>query len=396
MLSKRVGAACCAALLFSWVGSSTTNAEHSGEAAKQAAAEIQAAQDRANAAAQAAFDEESRLDGLQLELRATEQRVAELETEVGVLHGDMQEAAVRRFVGSGVNPMPLFTDVAAINDQATADVLVAAALGGAVTDTDDFEAALEELEEQREVLDGQRAQAEQSQQRFEALMGQAEAEVLRLTEMENERLVDAEVQHELERQRRERAEREAAEAAARAAEETARAAEEAERAAQQAPGPATQDGSDGREAGDSNEVVVPPPPPPPPPPPATSGMICPVNGPTAYADTWGAPRSGGRSHQGVDMMSPQGTPLVAVESGSAQMKTNALGGNVVWLSGASGAKYYYAHLSAWEGGSRGVSQGEVIGYVGATGNTSANHLHFEVHPGGGGAVNPYPFVRAVC
>ena len=78
------------------------------------------------------------------------------------------------------------------------------------------------------------------------------------------------------------------------------------------------------------------------------------------------------------------------------MKTNALGGNVVWLSGASGTKYYYAHLSAWEGGSRGVAQGEVIGYVGATGNTSANHLHFEVHPGGGVAVNPYPYVRAVC
>ena len=96
------------------------------------------------------------------------------------------------------------------------------------------------------------------------------------------------------------------------------------------------------------------------------------------------------------MMSPSGTPLVAVESGSVNFKTNALGGNVVWLSGASGTAYYYAHLSSWEGSSRSVSQGEVIGYVGMTGNTSANHLHFEVHPGGGSAVNPYPYVRAVC
>ena len=95
------------------------------------------------------------------------------------------------------------------------------------------------------------------------------------------------------------------------------------------------------------------------------------------------------------MMSPRGTPLVAVESGSVLFKTNTLGGNVIWLSGASGARYYYAHLSAWEGSSRSVSQGEVIGYVGATGNTTANHLHFEVHPNGV-AVNPYPYVRAVC
>jgi murein DD-endopeptidase MepM/ murein hydrolase activator NlpD len=95
------------------------------------------------------------------------------------------------------------------------------------------------------------------------------------------------------------------------------------------------------------------------------------------------------------MMSARGTPLVAVEDGTVQFKTNALGGNVIWLSGGSGARYYYAHLSAWEGSSRSVSSGEVIGYVGATGNTTANHLHFEVHPNGF-AVNPYPYVRAVC
>jgi murein DD-endopeptidase MepM/ murein hydrolase activator NlpD len=125
-------------------------------------------------------------------------------------------------------------------------------------------------------------------------------------------------------------------------------------------------------------------------------MVCPVNGAVAFSDTFGAPRSGGRRHQGVDMMAPSGTPLVAVVSGSVNFKQTNLGGNSVWLSGNDGNRYFYAHLSAFEGSSRGVSQGEVIGYVGTTGNAYTPHLHFEVHPGGGVAVNPTAYVRAVC
>jgi murein DD-endopeptidase MepM/ murein hydrolase activator NlpD len=136
----------------------------------------------------------------------------------------------------------------------------------------------------------------------------------------------------------------------------------------------------------------------PPPPPVLVGgdWLCPVAGPNAFGDTWGAARSGGRTHQGVDMMSPYGTPVVAVVSGFSTPKVNNLGGNTVSLVGDDGNRYYYAHLSSWEGGARAVAQGEVLGYVGHTGDTSANHLHFEIHPGGGAAVNPYPTVRAHC
>lgn len=93
------------------------------------------------------------------------------------------------------------------------------------------------------------------------------------------------------------------------------------------------------------------------------------------------------------MIAPSGTPLYAVVSGSVQFKQTNLGGNSVWLAGSDGARYFYAHLSRFEGSSRSVSAGELIGYVGSTGNTTTNHLHFEVHPGGGAAVNPYPYVR---
>jgi len=77
-----------------------------------------------------------------------------------------------------------------------------------------------------------------------------------------------------------------------------------------------------------------------------------------------------------------------------------LGGTKLWLVGASGTRYYYAHLSAFaEGVTEGkvVTAGDVVGFVGNTGNaaTTPAHLHFEVHANGGPAVNPYPLLKIV-
>ena len=129
-----------------------------------------------------------------------------------------------------------------------------------------------------------------------------------------------------------------------------------------------------------------------------TGLACPIRGPVSFVDSWGAPRATTGVHKGVDLMSPRGTPNVAVVSGRAEMRTGGTSGLGVWLYGDDGTLYYYFHLQAYEGSPRQVQQGEVVGYTGNTGDASggATHTHFEVHPGGGPAVNPYPTVVAIC
>jgi murein DD-endopeptidase MepM/ murein hydrolase activator NlpD len=130
--------------------------------------------------------------------------------------------------------------------------------------------------------------------------------------------------------------------------------------------------------------------------PSTAALAaCPVGGPAVYTDSWGDPRSGGRRHEGVDMEAARGTPVVAVRSGAAEFKRSGLGGNAVWLVTPAGERFYYAHLDSWEGDSREVVAGEIIGYVGQTGNAAGDHLHFEARLGDT-ATNPYPLVLSAC
>jgi peptidoglycan LD-endopeptidase LytH len=129
---------------------------------------------------------------------------------------------------------------------------------------------------------------------------------------------------------------------------------------------------------------------------------CPLAAPYVFRDTWGAARSGGRRHKGVDMFAPYGANVYAITAGVITRITNGgLGGIGLYLKGNDGNLYYYAHLARIAPGygpGRRVQAGELIGYNGSTGNArgGAPHVHMEVRPGGGGNINPYPYSAAAC
>ena len=131
-----------------------------------------------------------------------------------------------------------------------------------------------------------------------------------------------------------------------------------------------------------------------------TATIFPVQGPCWFTDTWHAPRSGGRRHMGVDIIAPTGKAVYAVADGMITRKfldrPGSLGGNALRLTAADGTYFHYAHFSSFAEGidiGSEVVAGQIIGYVGSTGSSSSSHLHFEYHPFGGAAVNPYPLVK---
>ncbi|MDQ1723859.1 MAG: peptidoglycan LD-endopeptidase LytH [Frankiaceae bacterium] len=130
-----------------------------------------------------------------------------------------------------------------------------------------------------------------------------------------------------------------------------------------------------------------------------SVYACPVAGPVHFTDTFGAPRSGGRTHQGTDMLAARGTPVVAIEDGIVEKAyVNTLGGISIILRGRSGDTWFYTHndRNLVRTGQR-VIKGQRIALVGSTGDANGtNHLHFEWWPNGGAARDSYPIVKAAC
>jgi murein DD-endopeptidase MepM/ murein hydrolase activator NlpD len=346
---------------------------------RDAAAERAAVEERLATAAR-------ELDELEVEIARAEAERDELRQQVSQLEGDLEAlsdlVAVRvRGVfmhGSALDPIAVFLASddpdAALSRAQTVQRLVAGdqvSSEALVAGRARLDAVADRLAEQEAALDAalarQRVVAEQLTDDLAAAQ-ELEARLTREERAERERL---------ERQRQERERRAREERERRAAQE---------RAAQQERAAAS------RSAGTTSTASSAPAP-------SGGGMACPLDQPRHFTDTWGAPRSGGRAHRGTDILGPYGIPVRAITSGTwAIQRPGPSAGLWAILRGDDGNQYWYMHLQSHTvaNGAR-VSAGQQVATNGDTGNARGTpHIHFELHPGGGAAINPYPLLRRVC
>ena len=332
--------------------------------------EIREAQEETDAATAAFAEAETRRYELEGEIARVEARTAETEAELAELRERLRAAAVDEYVRAGIGPPSIFDED--LNRQARANALAEIVTASDTDALDAYRAVAEDLERDQQELDALLAEQRELVEQLESARDVMNAELGRLQQLEAERQAEIARREEAERQRQAELAREREAQAARDREAAAA------RQRQQAPTPSAP-----RRSTPSTPI-------------ASGSFVCPVQGPNSFVDSWGAPRSGGRAHKGVDMMAAHGTPVVAPVAGTVTHRGNSLGGLSFHLDGVDGHYYYGTHLSSY-GNSGQVEAGTIVGYVGDSGNARGNpHLHFEIHPNGGGAVNPYPTVRAAC
>jgi murein DD-endopeptidase MepM/ murein hydrolase activator NlpD len=373
----------------------------------------QAADPRVEEAAERTAEVQARLDTLLQELAVLEAEASDKESELAALRtreqAEAQQAqeangalAVRvreaYIKGSGDPTLQILASGSAaeavqqarllsvLADRSRADLETASA---ARTRT---RAAAGEVEFVAEELRGKQAEIDEVRAEVAALLGEAQAD-----EAEIREVVAAEQRERERKEREERERRERAAAEARERELAAQAAKDREaqnRASRNQPAAAAPSAGNAAPAPAQAAPAAAPAP-------VSGGVACPLGQPRSYSDTWGAARSGGRSHKGTDILAPRGTPIYAYENGSiTRMSSNSLGGISLYMRGDSGTVYYYTHLQGYVGGlsaGQRVGVGQQIAFNGDSGNARGiPHLHFEVMPGGGGNVNPYPYVLRAC
>jgi murein DD-endopeptidase MepM/ murein hydrolase activator NlpD len=333
--------------------------------------DLQAAQRRANRAA----DELSKAEEAEAIAEDTvavlEGRVARVEERVAAVRSDVAQLAVRQYV-QGTSRITRLLRMADANQVVRAQQYASVVASTSTEALERYRADKEDLRVEVAALEREEAE------RDAAIAGLRRRQADAVRELERLARLDEQA-----RAAREEQERQAEAAAAAAVAATSTVAPRAEGA----PAP----------------VITAPPARPatpttlPAPAPAAGDWVCPVRGPRAFSNDYGAPRGGGSSHMGNDILAPKGTPVVANVSGVVTQRNGAISGLAYFLAGDDGNRYFGAHLDSF-GASGRVSAGTVIGTVGDTGDASGGppHLHFEMHPGGSGYTNPYPTLTKYC
>jgi murein DD-endopeptidase MepM/ murein hydrolase activator NlpD len=309
-------------------------------------ADLERARRQANAAANDVFRAETRLSRVQGQLADLEARRQATEQRLRGLQRAVREAAVSQYLRGGGGPGPLDVDPsdAAATVRAEALARMVAAHSSDVADA--YRAAAADFAVVETRLSASRKDAAAALAGYRQRVSAATTQLRRLQALEADRIA------------RDKARRAAA---------------------------ARGSGKPARRG--SGQVL------------GSGDWVCPVQGPRAFGNDYGQPRGGGRRrHQGNDILSPRGTPVVAPVAGVVSHHDNALGGHSFYLHGGDGVTYYGAHLDAYSANLGRVGAGTVLGWVGDSGNAKGGppHLHFEMHPGGGGPVNPYPTLREYC
>jgi peptidoglycan LD-endopeptidase LytH len=365
-----------------------------GDAAAQSLSEIQ---DRLREAGAERRAVEQRLADAAAELDQLEVTIAELEaehdqlvaeaTEVEGAMGELSDVIAFRvretfMFGSNLDPIAVFLasedpDAALSRAQTvqrlvTGDQVQTAELAASRAKLDAITLRLEERSEELEVArQRQRAVTEQ----LTTDLDRAQQLEAQLTQQERDERAR------LERLRKEREEREAREREARERERRA--------AARQAAASSASSSSSSTTSSARSSAPAP----------SSGGKACPLDQPRHFTDTWGAPRSGGRAHRGTDILGPYGIPVRAITSGTWSIqRPGPSAGLWAILRGDDGNQYWYMHLQSHTvGNGARVSAGQQVATNGDTGNARGTpHIHFELHPGGGSAINPYPLLKSVC
>ena len=328
--------------------------------------DLQAAQRRANQAAaelSKAEEAEAIADDTVAHL---ESRVARVEERVAAVRADVAQLAVRQYV-QGTFRITRLLRMTDANEVVRAQQYASVVATTSTQALEQYRADREDLRVEVSALEREQAERAKAIEDLRRRQAGAIRELERLARLEEQARAARE-----EQQRR-----------------TATAAAPASTAAPAAGAPATTATPDRPGPGTPTTLPAPAT--------ATGDWVCPVQGPHAFSNDYGAPRGGGSSHMGNDILAPKGTPVVANVSGVVTQRNGAVSGLAYFLAGDDGNRYFGAHLDSF-GASGRVSAGTVIGTVGTTGDAAGGppHLHFEMHPGGSGYTNPYSTLTKYC